>query len=118
MADAEIHTSIEELVAEEHSLWEREAAGVATDHDRRRLEAVKVSLDQRRDLLRASRAARSWAASRRRRAAPAAGRRARRSSSAGHRQVRARSSVSRGGSGHQDDASSSRSQPAASAPAW
>ena len=58
MADAEIHTSIEELVAEEHSLWEREAAGVATDHDRRRLEAVKVSLDQCWDLLRQRRARR------------------------------------------------------------
>jgi hypothetical protein len=56
MSDAQIHTSIEALVAEEHELWERESAGNATDDDRRRLQQVKVSLDQCWDLLRQRRA--------------------------------------------------------------
>jgi len=59
MDDAQIHTDIESLVAEEHALWEREAAGQATDDDRRRLESIKVSLDQSWDLLRQRRALRS-----------------------------------------------------------
>jgi hypothetical protein len=58
MEDASIHSSIEELVREEHELWEREAAGTATDEDRRRLESLKVSLDQSWDLLRQRRALR------------------------------------------------------------
>ena len=58
MSDQQIHTSIEELVAEEHELWERESAGSATDDDRRRLQQVKVSLDQCWDLLRQRRALR------------------------------------------------------------
>ena len=58
MDDAQIHGSIEQLVAEEHELWEREAAGNATDADRRRLEDLKVSLDQCWDLLRQRRALR------------------------------------------------------------
>ena len=58
MDDARIHGSIEQLVAEEHELWEREAAGNATDADRRRLEELKVSLDQCWDLLRQRRALR------------------------------------------------------------
>jgi hypothetical protein len=56
MDEGQIHGSIEQLVAEEHDLWEREAAGNATDEARRRLEAVKVSLDQCWDLLRQRRA--------------------------------------------------------------
>jgi hypothetical protein len=56
--DGEIHTNIEELVAEEHELWEREASGLASDGDRRRLESIKVSLDQCWDLLRQRRALR------------------------------------------------------------
>jgi hypothetical protein len=56
MDDGQIHGTIEQLVAEEHELWEREAAGAATDDDRRRLDAVKVSLDQCWDLLRQRRA--------------------------------------------------------------
>ena len=59
MTDAQIHTDIESLVAEEHELWEREAAGRATDDDRRRLESIKISLDQSWDLLRQRRALRS-----------------------------------------------------------
>jgi hypothetical protein len=58
MDDAQIHGSIERLVAEEHELWEREAAGSAADADRKRLEEVKVSLDQCWDLLRQRRALR------------------------------------------------------------
>ncbi len=52
MDDPHIHGSIEQLVAEEHELWERESAGNATEADRQRLQALKVSLDQCWDLLR------------------------------------------------------------------
>ena len=58
MEDAQIHNSIEQLVQEEHELWEREAAGSATDEDRARLEMLKVALDQSWDLLRQRRALR------------------------------------------------------------
>jgi uncharacterized protein DUF2630 len=58
MADEQVHGRIEELVAEEHDLWDREARGAASEDDRRRLEAVKVSLDQCWDLLRQRRALR------------------------------------------------------------
>jgi Protein of unknown function (DUF2630) len=56
--DPRIHATIEDLVAEEHELWQRESAGTASDDDRRRLEEVKVSLDQCWDLLRQRRALR------------------------------------------------------------
>ena len=59
MDDPQIHGTIEQLVAEEHELWEREGEGGATDEDRRRLRAIKVSLDQCWDLLRQRRALRS-----------------------------------------------------------
>jgi hypothetical protein len=58
MDDTQIHTTIEQLVAEEHELWEREAAGNAAESERRRLQDVKVSLDQCWDLLRQRRALR------------------------------------------------------------
>ena len=58
MDDAQIHGTVEKLVAEEHELWERESAGSATDADRQRLQEVKVSLDQVWDLLRQRRALR------------------------------------------------------------
>ena len=58
MDDPQIHGTIEQLVAEEHDLWERESAGAATDSDRQRLEALKVSLDQCWDMLRQRRALR------------------------------------------------------------
>jgi hypothetical protein len=58
MNDPEIHGTIERLVEEEHELWRRESGGVATDADRRRLEEIKVSLDQCWDLLRQRRALR------------------------------------------------------------
>jgi hypothetical protein len=56
MDDPKIHGEIEELVAEEHELWERESAGNATDADRQRLRQLRVSLDQCWDLLRQRRA--------------------------------------------------------------
>jgi hypothetical protein len=52
MDDAKIHAHIEQLVAEEHELWQREAAGDTDDATRQRLAEVKVSLDQTWDLLR------------------------------------------------------------------
>jgi len=58
MADEQIHDEIERLVAEEQELWQQEAAGNAGDAERRRLESVRVSLDQCWDLLRQRRALR------------------------------------------------------------
>ena len=58
MDDPKIHGTIEQLVSEEHELWEREAAGNASEADRRRLDELKVSLDQCWDLLRQRRALR------------------------------------------------------------
>lgn len=43
-------------MAEEHVLWDVQAAGNATEGDRRRLADVKVSLDRCWDLLRQRRA--------------------------------------------------------------
>ena len=58
MNDPQIHSSIEQLVAEEHELWQRESSGNATEDDRDRLKTVQVSLDQCWDLLRQRRARR------------------------------------------------------------
>ena len=58
MDDSQIHGTIEQLVGEEHQLWQREADGNASDDDRRKLEELKVSLDQCWDLLRQRRALR------------------------------------------------------------
>jgi Protein of unknown function (DUF2630) len=58
MDDPQIHGTIEQLVAEEHELWDRESTGVATEDDRQRLRHLKVSLDQCWDLLRQRRALR------------------------------------------------------------
>jgi uncharacterized protein with PhoU and TrkA domain len=58
MDDAQVHATIEQLVAEEHELWEREAAGNGSESDRQRLGELKVSLDQCWDLLRQRRALR------------------------------------------------------------
>ena len=46
MDDAAIHTMIEELVAEEHRLWDDEAKGGNTEADRQKLADVKVALDK------------------------------------------------------------------------
>jgi hypothetical protein len=59
MDDPQVHSTIEKLVAEEHELWHKEAAGEATDDDRRRLDETKVALDQLWDLLRRRRALRN-----------------------------------------------------------
>jgi hypothetical protein len=56
--DPQIHGAIDRMVAEEHDLWQRESAGEATDADRQRLAALRVSLDQCWDLLRQRRARR------------------------------------------------------------
>jgi hypothetical protein len=56
--DGQAHAEIERLVSEEHELWERESQGTATEADRRRLEELRVSLDQCWDLLRQRRALR------------------------------------------------------------
>ena len=58
MDNTQIHGTIDQLVAEEHQLWERESAGSATEADRERLQQLKVSLDQCWDLLRQRRALR------------------------------------------------------------
>ena len=58
MSDKQIHEAIERLVAEEHELWSREAAGGAGEDDRRRLDELELSLDQCWDLLRQRRALR------------------------------------------------------------
>jgi len=57
--DDQIHSSIEQLVAEEHELWERESSGNASDSDRERLKTVQVQLDTCWDLLRQRRARRN-----------------------------------------------------------
>ena len=58
MDDTQIHAIIEQLVAEEHELWKREAAGTVGERDRQRLRELEVSLDQSWDLLRQRRALR------------------------------------------------------------
>lgn len=58
MDDERIHNRIEELVAEEHELYERGGEGALTDSEHRRLESIEVSLDQCWDLLRQRRALR------------------------------------------------------------
>ena len=62
MNDTQIHDAIEQLVAEEHELWNREGDGEVSEADRRRLEQIKVSLDQCWDLLRQRRALREFGA--------------------------------------------------------
>lgn len=56
MDDGQIHKMIEDLVAEEHRLWDDEAAGGDADADRQRLAELKVALDKCWDLLRQRRA--------------------------------------------------------------
>ena len=58
MADEGIHNRIEQLVAEEHELYERAAEGGLNETEHRRLESIKVGLDQCWDLLRQRRALR------------------------------------------------------------
>ena len=56
MDDTQVRNRIEELVAEEHRLWDAESSGNATQADRERLEELKIGLDQCWDLLRQRRA--------------------------------------------------------------
>ncbi len=56
MEDERIHDRIEQLVAEEHELYERGGEGGLSESEHRRLESVQVSLDQCWDLLRQRRA--------------------------------------------------------------
>jgi len=58
MEDQAVHDQIEQLVAEEHELYERGAEGGLSDGEHRRLEELKVGLDQCWDLLRQRRALR------------------------------------------------------------
>ena len=51
------HAHIEQLVAEEHRLWNEEALGQAGEEERRRLAEIKVELDRYWDLLRRRKAA-------------------------------------------------------------
>jgi hypothetical protein len=58
VSDEQIHGTIEQLVTEEHELWQREATGDVSDADRQRMKQIGVSLDQCWDLLRQRRALR------------------------------------------------------------
>jgi hypothetical protein len=58
MEDEALHNRIEQLVAEEHELYERGAEGGLSESEHRRLESIKVGLDQCWDLLRQRRALR------------------------------------------------------------
>lgn len=59
MADEQIHNHIEQLVEEEQALFERAGhEDGLTEEERRRLEEIRVSLDQSWDLLRQRRALR------------------------------------------------------------
>lgn len=56
MTDEQIQRAIEELVAEEHRLWDDQARGDHSGTDAERLATVKVTLDRYWDLLRQRRA--------------------------------------------------------------
>jgi hypothetical protein len=58
MEDEQIHQRIEQLVAEEHELYDRGAEGGLSESERSRLETIQVGLDQSWDLLRQRRALR------------------------------------------------------------
>ena len=59
MADEAVHERIEQLVAEEHELFQRaEGDSGLSDEEHRRLETIRVGLDQCWDLLRQRRALR------------------------------------------------------------
>lgn len=59
----DVHAHIEELVAEEHRLWELESSGNFGEEEHRRLADIKVELDRYWDLLRRRRAAATAGAS-------------------------------------------------------
>jgi len=59
MDDATVLSRINELAAEEHALFEKEAAGQVTSMERARMGELAVTLDQCWDLLRQRRALRA-----------------------------------------------------------
>ena len=59
MDEAAIHERIEQLVAEEHELWQRENDGDNDEGTRQRLRDLQVQLDQAWDLLRQRKALRN-----------------------------------------------------------
>jgi hypothetical protein len=61
MDDKTLNDTIQELVDEEHRLWEREAQGVSDSADPQRLAELQVLLDECWDLLRQRRALREVA---------------------------------------------------------
>jgi PleD family two-component response regulator len=56
MDDRQIHETIEQLVAEEHRLWEQRTGSEHSEADARKLAELKVALDTCWDLLRQRRA--------------------------------------------------------------
>jgi len=58
MGDEGINNRIEQLVTEEHALYERSGEGGLSSDEHRRLESLQVGLDQCWDLLRQRRALR------------------------------------------------------------
>jgi uncharacterized protein DUF2630 len=60
MDDSQVLGRIDELVAEEQALYEREGQGRLEDGDRARLDEIRVSLDRCWDLLRQRRAKREF----------------------------------------------------------
>jgi len=58
MDETQIHSRIEQLVAQEHELWDRESQGGGSEEDRARLDSIGATLDQCWDLLRQRRALR------------------------------------------------------------
>jgi hypothetical protein len=59
MDDQQIVERINELAHTEHTLWEAEARGEASETDRQRLKELQVTLDQCWDLLHQRRARRA-----------------------------------------------------------
>lgn len=59
MDDEQVLDRINEIAHEEHTLWEKESHGEASDAERQRLEQLGVTLDQCWDLLHQRRARRA-----------------------------------------------------------
>jgi len=60
MNDQEIHHSIDQMVAEEHQLWEAAEHGKLSEEQHARLGELQVSLDRYWDLLRQRQARREY----------------------------------------------------------
>lgn len=60
MNDSQIHKHIEDLVAEEHALYEQGDDRALTQDERNRLDELNVQLDRYYDLLRQRRAKREF----------------------------------------------------------